>query len=176
MQRAVADTLNVKPEEVRPETSLVRDLEAESLDFLDINYRVEQTFDIKMARHTMLEHVEELFGEGSAVDDDGCLTGRAVRLLKIRFGDEVSDLQPGMDMDDVPALVTVQSMVDGVADILDSLPEKCPQCGAEAWVSEDSVHVKCGECGAPAVYRSGDELIRAWLERVQGDSDPERPT
>ena len=36
-------------------TLLMADLGAESLDFLDLNYRLEQTFGIRMARHFVLE-------------------------------------------------------------------------------------------------------------------------
>ncbi len=120
-----------------------------------------------MARHFVLEHVEEMFGEGSAVDEDGLLTEKAVRLLKIRFGDEIDGLEAGMDMDDVPALITAGSMVDGIRDILDALPEKCTHCGAADWASDDGVKVKCAACGEPAVYPNGDDLIREWLRKTQ---------
>ncbi len=167
LKKAIAETLRVDENVIRPQSSLVKDLDAESLDFLDINYRLEQAFGVKMARHFVLEHVEEMFGEGSAVDEDGLLTEKAVRLLKIRFGDRIEGLEAGMDMDDVPALITAGSMVDGIRDILDALPEKCTSCDAVARVSEDGVKVRCGTCGEPAVYPNGDDLIKEWLRKTQ---------
>ena len=49
-------------------------LAAESLDFIDINFRLEQRFNVGMPRKYFLEHVEELFGEGTAIDESGRLT------------------------------------------------------------------------------------------------------
>ena len=65
VKKAIVETLRVDENQIKPESSLIKDIGAESLDFLDINYRLEQIFGIKMARHFILEHVEEIFGEGS---------------------------------------------------------------------------------------------------------------
>ncbi|HHL40719.1 MAG TPA: hypothetical protein ENJ37_09455 [Deltaproteobacteria bacterium] len=166
VKKAVAETLNIDVKDVDADSSLINDLGAESLDFLDINYRLEQAFGIKMARHFIIEHIEELFGEGSAVNEDNELTDKAVRLLAIRFGEEnLGELEAGSDMDEVPAMITVRSMAAGVMDILDSLPDKCG-CGASQWETEGT-KVKCGACGAPAPYKNGDELIKEWLEKTQ---------
>ncbi|MDP7555344.1 MAG: phosphopantetheine-binding protein, partial [Nitrospinota bacterium] len=62
MKKAIVETLSAKEETIKPESSLINDIGAESLDFLDINYRLEQGFGIKMARHFILEHIEEMFG------------------------------------------------------------------------------------------------------------------
>jgi acyl carrier protein len=167
MKKAIAETLRVEESKIKPETSLIKDLGAESLDFLDVNYRLEQAFGIKMARHFVLEHIEEMFGEGAAIDENGQLTDKAVQLLKIRFGNSAPELANGMDMDEVPSLVTAQSMVQGVMDILDSLPEKCTKCGNAAWKSGDGVRIACGSCGEAAAFTNGDDLIKDWLKKIQ---------
>jgi acyl carrier protein len=167
VKKAIAETLNIDKNSIRPESSLIKDLGAESLDFLDINYRLEQTFGIKMARHFILEHIEEMFGEGSAIDADSKITDKAVLLLKVRMGDNYEELKSGMDMDEVPALVTVQSITSGVLDILDSLPEKCLSCGNPAWQPENSVRIKCGSCSEYGTFTNGDDLIKTWLIKVQ---------
>lgn len=167
LKKAIVETLRVDADSIKPESSLINDLGAESLDFLDINYRLEQAFGMKMARHFVLEHVEEMFGEGSAIDDDGQLTDKAVALLKIRFGDKMDSLEPGMDMDEVPALVTAQSISGGVMDILSSLPDKCSKCGSSEWKTEDGIKIQCSSCGEPATFTNGDDLIKDWLTNVQ---------
>lgn len=167
LKKAIVETLRVEENSIKPESSLIEDLGAESLDFLDINYRLEQAFGIKMARHFVIEHIEEMFGEGSAIDENGQLTGKAIELLKIRFGEHMPDLKPGMDMDEVPVLVTAQSISRGVMDILDSLPEKCLKCGNSAWQSDDGTRVKCGSCGENGTFDNGDDLIKNWLSKVQ---------
>jgi acyl carrier protein len=167
VKKAIAETLNINKDSIKPESSLIKDLGAESLDFLDINYRLEQAFGIKMARHFILEHIEEMFGEGSAIDANSQITDKAVSLLQFRMGENFPELRPGMDMDEVPALVTAQSLTSGVLDILNSLPEKCSACGNSEWQSENGLRIKCGSCGEYAAFTNGDDLIKAWLTKVQ---------
>ncbi len=47
---ALVDALGVDEEEVTPEATMVGDLGAESIDFLDIVFRLEKAFDIKIPR------------------------------------------------------------------------------------------------------------------------------
>lgn len=164
---SIAESLRIDPESIRPDSSLIENLGAESLDFLDINYRLEQNFGIRMARHFVLEHVEEIFGEGSAIDENAKLTQRGVELLKIRLGDRDSRIITGADMDQITRLITVQSLVRGVMDILNSLPERCAACGAAAWRSDDGARIHCGSCGKGAAFATGDDLIKDWLKKVQ---------
>ncbi|UCE72102.1 MAG: hypothetical protein JSV11_11935 [Nitrospiraceae bacterium] len=167
LKKAIVETLRVDENDIKPESSLIHDLGAESLDFLDINYRLEQAFGIKMARHFVLEHIEEMFGEGTAIDENGQLTEKAIQLLKIRFGEDMPELKPGMDMDEVPSLVTAQSIAQGVMDILESIPDQCSKCSSTAWKTDDGTHVACGSCGEAAAYANGDDLIKEWLTNVQ---------
>lgn len=167
LKKAVVETLRVDEDAIKAESSLIKDLGAESLDFLDINYRLEQIFGIKMARHFILEHIEEMFGEGSAIDENGQLTDKAISLLKMRYGDTYGDVSEGMDMDTVPTLITVGSMTQGVLDIMDSLPEKCTNCGNAAWKTDDGIKVLCGSCGKFAAFTNGDDLIKTWLTSIQ---------
>ncbi len=163
----ISKALDVDEQSIRPESVLTRDLNAESLDFLDISYNLEQTFGFKMARHFVLEHAEEMFGEGSAIDENGCLTPQAVEMLKLRFNGDRTSLKPGMDMDEVVHLITVDSMASSILDILDSLSETCSECGHSSWKTEDRTHILCGSCRAAAVYKTGDELVIDWLKQVQ---------
>jgi acyl carrier protein len=167
LKKAIVETLRVDENSIKTESSLINDLGAESLDFLDINYRLEQIFGIKMARHFILEHIEEMFGEGSAIDENGQLTDKAISLLKMRYGDTYGDLSEGMDMDTVSTLITAGSMTQGVLDILDSLPEKCTHCGNTAWKTDDGMKVLCGSCNESAEFANGDDLIKTWLTSVQ---------
>ncbi len=170
VKSAVSKALGVDEASIRPESVLTRDLNAESLDFLDISYNLEQTFGFKMARHFVLEHAEEMFGEGASIDEYGRLTDKAVALLTLRFGGNQPDLRPGMDMDEVVNIITVESMAKAVMDILNTLPEKCPACGSSEWKSDDGTHVLCGSCGKNAVYKNGDDLITDWLKQAQEEN------
>ena len=50
VQEALVDALGVEEDEVTPEATLQGDLDAESIDFLDIVFRLEKAFDIKIER------------------------------------------------------------------------------------------------------------------------------
>jgi acyl carrier protein len=56
VQSALVDALGVDDDEVTPEATMVGDLGAESIDFLDIVFKLEKAFSIKIPR-------EELFPE-----------------------------------------------------------------------------------------------------------------
>lgn len=167
LRKAIVGAIGIDGEIIRLESILTRDLGAESLDFLDINYRMEQTFGVKMARYSILVHAEELFGEGSVLDSHSRLTEEAVVLLRKRFGDRAASLRPGMDMEQMLALVTVQAVVEGVMDILRTRSDQCPSCGHTSFHSPDGCRVLCGACGETATYLNGDDLMRQWLMKVQ---------
>lgn len=48
IRETLAGALGVDPQDIRPESSLTRDLGAESIDFIDIIFRLEKTFNIKI--------------------------------------------------------------------------------------------------------------------------------
>lgn len=50
IKTALVEALGVEEDEVLPEATLVGDLGAESIDFLDIVFRLEKAFDIKIPR------------------------------------------------------------------------------------------------------------------------------
>jgi acyl carrier protein len=50
IRTALVEALGVDEDEVTPEATLVGDLGAESIDFLDIVFRLEKAFDIKIPR------------------------------------------------------------------------------------------------------------------------------
>ena len=111
-----------------------------------------------------------MFGEGTAINENSQLTEKAIALLKIRMGDDLMvKLSPGMDMDEVPPLITVQGMTNVLMEILDTLPEKCTSCGHSSWTSDQGHRIKCGSCGANATFTDGDTLTKQWLTQVQAE-------
>ena len=48
LQETLAGALGIEGSEIQMESSLVRDLGAESIDFIDILFRLEKTFNIKI--------------------------------------------------------------------------------------------------------------------------------
>ena len=56
----MADALGCDLEQIKPDASLIDDLKAESIDFLDIVFRLERAFKVKIPRGKI---VEEARGE-----------------------------------------------------------------------------------------------------------------
>ncbi len=82
IQETLAGALGVDKSEVTPEASLTRDLGAESIDFIDIIFRLEKTFDIKIPSG-------ELF-PGNILNDErfvqaGRVTEAGIQELKVRM-------------------------------------------------------------------------------------------
>lgn len=161
VRRAIAKALRKDEKAVTLEASIIEDLGGTSLDFLDITFRLEQAFGLKLPHNLLVDQIEELFGEGTAVDASGKLTPAALEVVRLRLGEHPA-LKEGLFSDEVPALVTAGALAAGVKEILDALPAACPSCQATAWKAE-GVKVACAACGKPAAYPEGDALTQDWL-------------
>ncbi|MDE0341445.1 MAG: phosphopantetheine-binding protein [Nitrospinae bacterium] len=165
VKKAIAHTTGIDEKTIEPDSSLVDDLGVLSLDFLDVNFRLEQVFGIKMPRNFVLEHAEEMFGEGVAINEESEVTEAGVEVLKLRLNEAAAELEPGTPVDELPALVTPNTLASAVRDVLNCLPEKSP-AGAD-WKAEDGTRIVCAETNEPASLPSGDEVVQSWLSRVQ---------
>src|SRR6516162_8157868 len=72
----IADALGCDVEKVKLDSSLIADLGAESIDFLDIVFRLERAFKVKIPRGKILEDArgtlsEADFEKGGVVTDAG---------------------------------------------------------------------------------------------------------
>ena len=82
IQAALVDALGVEEEEVTPEATLVGDLGAESIDFLDIVFRLEKAFGIEIPRAELFP--EDILTNAEYVQD-GRVTDNGVAELKSRM-------------------------------------------------------------------------------------------
>ncbi len=82
VQTALVDALAVDEEEVTPEATMVGDLGAESIDFLDIVFRLEKAFNIEIPRSELFP--EDILTNAEYVQD-GLVTERGLEELKTRM-------------------------------------------------------------------------------------------
>ena len=110
VKEVLVDALGVDEEEVIPGARLMADLGAESIDFLDIIFRLEKTFSIKISR-------EELFpAEGllnnSTLVINGKLTEKGLDLLKKQLPHmDVTEFQKDPSLAKLADQFTVESIV-----------------------------------------------------------------
>lgn len=95
-------------EEVQPQHSLVRDLGAESLDFVEIMYVIERDFGV------VLKTKEIIFGGSSITENqvfaDGKLTADGVMLITQQFPENAAKITVGLTKVDIFSLITVRDL------------------------------------------------------------------
>jgi acyl carrier protein len=108
VQGALVDALGVDEEEVTPEARLVGDLGAESIDFLDIVFRLEKAFDIKIPRGELFP--EDILTNAQYVQN-GRVTAEGLTQLKARmpFAD-LTNFAANPAVQDFGNLLTVRDM------------------------------------------------------------------
>jgi acyl carrier protein len=168
VRQALATTLRRDPASIPLDASILKSIGATSIDMLDVNFRLESAFGIRLATQLVLDHVEEELGEGTAVGRDDRITEAAAALLRGYLGD-LPGLKAGIYAEEVPGLVTPEVLVKSVEAIAGHLPELCTHCGQSSWGSPDGAKVVCSACGKPAQYPDGDELTRQWIRDFERD-------
>lgn len=76
----LSGALGIDKNDIRPDSSLVRDLGAESIDFIDVIFRLEKTFDIKIPSGDLFPgHVlnDERFVKDGKVTPEGLIELKA---------------------------------------------------------------------------------------------------
>ena len=113
VKEALIDALGVDDDEVTEEATMVGDLGAESIDFLDIVFKLEKAFDISIPR-------EELFPDDILTNAeyvaDGKLTDEGLAKLKERmpFAD-LSKFEGDPQVQNFGNLLTVKDLCKYVA-------------------------------------------------------------
>jgi acyl carrier protein len=111
VQEVLVDALAVDDDEVTYEATLMGDLGAESIDFLDIVFRLEKAFEIKIPR-------EELFPAESLMNDselvhNGKLTEKGLTALRENMPHtDITTFEKDPDINKLGDLFTVNAIVN----------------------------------------------------------------
>jgi len=111
VQEVLIDALGVDDDEVTDKATLMGDLGAESIDFLDIVFRLEKAFGIKIPR-------EELFPAESLMNnpefiDNGKLTEKGLTELREKMPHtDLADFEKDPDINKLGNLFTVNAIVN----------------------------------------------------------------
>jgi len=105
----MADALGCDVEKVKIDASLIDDLGAESIDFLDIVFRLERAFKVKIPRGKIVEEARGNLSE-SEFDQGGVVSEAGVTRLK-EFLNEVpaERFKSPLKVADIPRLFTVET-------------------------------------------------------------------
>ena len=112
VKETLVDALGVDEEEVTPEATLTGDLGAESIDFLDIVFRLEKTFSIKIPRGELFP--DGIFNNPEFVKD-GKLTASGLAQLKTSMPHvDFTEFEQDPDINKMASLFKVQTIVNYV--------------------------------------------------------------
>jgi acyl carrier protein len=102
----LVEALNVDEDEIKPTSTLQGDLGAESIDFLDIVFRLEREFDIKIPRGELFP--ESIFQGDPEFVQNGRVTDKGLAELRARmpFAD-LSQFEKNPEVSHISDLFTV---------------------------------------------------------------------
>jgi acyl carrier protein len=110
VKETLIDALGVDDDEVTDDATLMGDLGAESIDFLDIVFRLEKAFGIKIPREELFP-AENLLNDASFVKD-GKLTETGLEKLKSQMPHvDFAEFEKDPDLNKMPDLFRVKSIV-----------------------------------------------------------------
>jgi len=109
VKEVLVSTLAVDDNEVTPEAKLSGDLNAESIDYLDITFQLEKTFGIKIPKGELFP--ENLFTDPEFVQN-GKMTAKGLAELKTRMAfADLSAFEADPDINKFRDVFTVDTLV-----------------------------------------------------------------
>jgi acyl carrier protein len=119
----LVDTLNVEPEEITPTATLQNDLGAESIDFLDLTFRLEREFGIQIPRSELFP--ESIFQGDPEFVQNGKVTEKGLQELRQRmpFAD-LSQFEKNPEVGRLSDLFTVSLIAGYIQAKLTSLSQE----------------------------------------------------
>lgn len=110
VQSTLVDALGVDEEEVTEQATLTRDLGAESIDFLDIVFRLEKAFGIKIPRGELFP--DDLVNNQDYIENEK-FTAEGLALMKKAMPHaDFSSFEKNPSVEEVPSLFTVRTIVN----------------------------------------------------------------
>ena len=105
----MADALGADVEDIKPKVSLIEGLDAESIDFLDMVFRLERAFKIKIPRGKIVENARGNLPEAE-FEQKGIVTEKGLLQLK-SYLSEIPDsrFKTPMKVADIPRLFTPET-------------------------------------------------------------------
>jgi len=115
----LVEALNVDEDEISPRSTLQGDLGAESIDFLDIVFRLEREFGIKIPRNELFP--ESIFQGDPEFVQDGKVTGKGLSELreKMPFAD-LTEFEKNPQLSNLSDLFTVDMITRYIQGKLES--------------------------------------------------------
>ena len=107
--KTIADALGTDVGQVKLDVSLIEGLDAESIDFLDLVFRLERAFKIKIPRGKIVENARGTLSEAE-FEQKGIVTETGLAQLKAYLSEVPADrFKTPMKVADIPRLFTPET-------------------------------------------------------------------
>ena len=111
LAETMAEALGCDEEEITLTASLIDDIDAESIDFLDIVFRLEKTFKVKIPRGKILEDSRGPLSE-SEFEQNGVVTSAGLTQLKAYLSEVPAErFKTPLNVADIPRLFTPETFL-----------------------------------------------------------------
>ena len=116
-----AEALGLEPEEIEYDALVIDDLGAESLDLLDIVFRLERAFKIKIPRGGIESAAKEGLSDDEEYEVGGVLTALGLERLAAAMPEIPSDsFQEGLKVSEIPLLFRGSTFCRLVVELVES--------------------------------------------------------
>jgi len=105
----IADVMELDKDEIYLDSSLIDDLGIESVDFIDISARIEEEFNIEIAKGELWSF-GKIFADESIMKE-GKITAKGVKHLRERFPEDFQEVERGTSLADIIGLIRVKFIV-----------------------------------------------------------------
>ena len=107
--KTIADALGCDVEDVKLDVSLIEGLDAESIDFLDLVFRLERAFKLKIPRGKIIEEARGDLPEAE-FEQKGLVTEAGMQRLRTFLSEVPADRFPSpLKVADIPRLFTPET-------------------------------------------------------------------
>jgi acyl carrier protein len=115
VREAVVEALALDDDEVTPEATLMDDLGAESIDLLDILFRIEKSTGVKIEASDLGDYIQGGIPDDEFSDDSEIISATgAQQLHKVMPQTDPAEIEGKLKADEVMTLFTVQNLVEMV--------------------------------------------------------------
>lgn len=111
----ITEIMGVPGERIQWDSVLVKDLGAESIDLLDLSFRIEEVFQVTLEANEIEREARKQLPDG-VYEKDGFLTEEALQQIAASAPElDASKLVKGLRKNDLPSLLTVGFFVRLIA-------------------------------------------------------------
>ncbi|MCW5588993.1 MAG: acyl carrier protein [Legionellales bacterium] len=109
VKEILADVLAIDEDDIKLTSSLIDDLDAESIDFLDLVFRLEREFKVKIPRGQIEKEVRGNLSD-EEFEKNGVVTDAGLAALRSYLTEVPADrIKTGLKVNNIPRLFTVET-------------------------------------------------------------------